>query len=70
MAFGRFVSHRGNPFELLSDCGTNFRAGEAEAQNALQAMKPDLSVKMALCWESKQQQEQSCTQFWLRSKAS
>ena len=38
MAFRRFVSRRGKPFELLSDCGTNFRAGEAELQNAFQAM--------------------------------
>lgn len=42
-----FVSRRGNPFELLSDCGTNFRAGEAELQNALQAMAPDLKQQLA-----------------------
>ncbi len=33
--------------ELLSDCGTNFRAGEAELQNAFQAMAPDLKQQLA-----------------------
>ena len=46
MAFRRFVSHRGKPFEL-SDCGTNFSAGEAELQNAFQAMAPDLKQQLA-----------------------
>ena len=47
MAFRRFVSCRGKPFELLSDCGTNFKAGEAELRNAFQAMAPDLKQKLA-----------------------
>ena len=47
MAFRRFVSRRGKPFELLSDCGTNFRAGEAELQNAFQAMASDLRQQLA-----------------------
>jgi hypothetical protein len=46
MAFRRFVSRRGKPFELLSDCETNFR-GEAELQNAFQAMAPDLKQQLA-----------------------
>ena len=47
MAFRRFVSRRGKPFELLSDCGTNFKAGEAELRNAFQAMAPDLKQKLS-----------------------
>jgi len=47
MAFRRFVSRRGKPFELLSDCGTNFKAGEAELRNAFQAMAPDLKHQLA-----------------------
>ena len=47
MAFRRFVSRRGKPFELLSDCGTNFRAGESELQNAFQAMEPDIKQQLA-----------------------
>lgn len=47
MAFRRFVSRSGKPFELLSDCGTNFRAGEAELKNASHAMAPDLKQKLA-----------------------
>ncbi|XP_069366373.1 uncharacterized protein [Paralichthys olivaceus] len=47
MAFRRFVSRRGKPFELLSDCGTNFRAGESELRNAFQAMASDLRQKLA-----------------------
>ena len=47
MAFRRFVSRRGKPFELISDCGTNFRAGEAELRKAFQAMAPDLKQQLA-----------------------
>ena len=46
LALRRFPSHRGKPFELLSDCRTNFKAGEAELQNAFQAMKADLKKQL------------------------
>ncbi len=47
MAFRRFVSCRGKPLELISDCGTNFKAGEAELRNAFQAMTPELKQQLA-----------------------
>ena len=47
MAFRRFVSRRGKPFEFLCDCGTNFKAGDAELRNAFQAMAPDLKQQLA-----------------------
>lgn len=47
MAFRRFVSRRGKPFELFSDCGTNFKAGEAELQSAFQAMAPEVQEQLA-----------------------
>lgn len=47
MAFRRFISRRGKPFELLSDCGTNFKAGEAELQGAFKAMTPDVQKELA-----------------------
>lgn len=47
MAFRRFISRRGNPFELLSDCGINFKAGEAELQGAFKAMAPDVQKQLA-----------------------
>lgn len=47
MAFRRFVSRRGKPFELISDCGTNFKAGEAELKCAFEAMAPTLKRELA-----------------------
>lgn len=47
MPFRRFISRRGKPFELLSDCGTNFKAGEVELQNAFRAMAPDAQRQLA-----------------------
>lgn len=47
MAFRRFISCRGKPFELLLDCGTNFKAGEAELQGAFKAMAPDVQKELA-----------------------
>ncbi len=36
MAVQRFSSTRRNPFEILSDCGTNFKGGEKELCNAFE----------------------------------
>ena len=32
---------------MNSDCGTNFKGGDAELQNAFQAMPPDLKQQLA-----------------------
>ena len=45
--FRRFVSCKRNPFELLSDCGTNLKAGEADLQSAFQAMAADVQKLLA-----------------------
>ena len=46
MSFRRFISRRGKPYELLSDCGTNFKGAETELQEAFHAMKPDLAAQL------------------------
>ncbi|XP_046549034.1 uncharacterized protein LOC124259013 [Haliotis rubra] len=46
MAFRRFISHRGKPSELLSDCGTNFKGGETELLEAFNAMKPEMANQL------------------------
>jgi hypothetical protein len=43
MALRRFVSRRGKTFELLSDCGTNFKGGESELTAEFQSMNPKLA---------------------------
>ncbi|XP_048236857.1 uncharacterized protein LOC124112069 [Haliotis rufescens] len=47
MALRRFISRRGCPFELLSDCGTNFKGGENELCKAFEAMNSELKEKLA-----------------------
>ena len=47
MAFRRFASRRGMPYELLSDCGTNFKGADAEIRDALEKMEPSLVQKLA-----------------------
>ncbi|XP_071104136.1 uncharacterized protein [Haliotis cracherodii] len=47
MALRRFISRRGCPFELLSDCGTNFKGGENELCKAFEAMNYELKEKLA-----------------------
>ncbi|XP_028448055.1 uncharacterized protein LOC114564744 [Perca flavescens] len=47
MSLRRFVARRGTPFELLSDCGTNFRGGEHELKASFEAMCEELQTKMA-----------------------
>ncbi|XP_033097261.1 uncharacterized protein LOC117101394 [Anneissia japonica] len=47
MAFRRFVSRRGVPKELHSDCGTNFKGAERELHECFKAMSPELQAKLA-----------------------
>ncbi|XP_022111735.1 uncharacterized protein LOC110990980 [Acanthaster planci] len=47
MAFRRFTSLRGKPYEILSDCGTNFKGAEAELRTAFSSMAPDLSQQLS-----------------------
>ncbi|XP_071962704.1 uncharacterized protein [Antedon mediterranea] len=47
MAFRRFVSRKGVPKELYSDCGTNFRGAERELHECFKAMSPALQEKLA-----------------------
>lgn len=47
MALRRFVSRRGKPAELLSDCGTNFKGGERELTEAFKEMCPAFQEDLA-----------------------
>ena len=47
MSFRRFVARRGKPYELLSDCGTNFKGTEAELKEAFVSGKPSLTQQLA-----------------------
>ncbi|XP_071940905.1 uncharacterized protein [Antedon mediterranea] len=47
MAYRRFASRRGVPYELRSDCGTNFKGAEKEIETALKAMEPELTSRLA-----------------------
>ncbi|XP_038045171.1 uncharacterized protein LOC119719752 [Patiria miniata] len=47
MAFRRFISRRGKPFEILCDCGTNFKGGDNELRDAFAAMDPILQQELA-----------------------
>ncbi|CAM4718193.1 unnamed protein product [Leuciscus chuanchicus] len=47
MSLRRFVARRETPFELLSDCGTNFRGGEHELKASFEAMCEELQTKLA-----------------------
>ncbi|XP_038071933.1 uncharacterized protein LOC119740637 [Patiria miniata] len=47
MAVRRFVSRRGKPFEILSDCGTNFKGGASELHEAFSAMEPRLKEELS-----------------------
>ena len=55
LALRRFISRRGRPKEVLSDCGTNFRGAERELREAFAAMEPQLKEQLAeynqlVCW--------------------
>ncbi|XP_048252604.1 uncharacterized protein LOC125380888 [Haliotis rufescens] len=47
MAFRRFASLRGKPYELISDQGSNFRGAKTELHEALASMEPDLAAQLA-----------------------
>ncbi|XP_046556868.1 uncharacterized protein LOC124266100 [Haliotis rubra] len=47
MAFWRFISRRGKPFEVLSDQGTNFKGADAELQRAFSMMEPVLIDRLS-----------------------
>ena len=47
MAFRRFVSRRGKPYDMLSDCVSNFIGGAAELKEAFSAMEPELRHELA-----------------------
>lgn len=47
MALRRFIARRGQPAELYSDQGTNFRGGEAELREAYNQLGPDLQQLLA-----------------------
>lgn len=46
MALRRFVARRGKPYEIFSDCGTNFRGGYAELKRAFKDMVPELQEQL------------------------
>lgn len=47
MALRRFIARRGQPAELYSDQGTNFRGGETELREAFRRLSPDLQQLLA-----------------------
>lgn len=47
MALRRFIARRGQPFEFLSDCRTNFKGGAKELSDAFKALNPVLKVQLS-----------------------
>ncbi|XP_046577970.1 uncharacterized protein LOC124285741 [Haliotis rubra] len=47
LAVRRFIAHHGKPYELLSDCGTNFKGGESELHDAFTAMNPEINSQLS-----------------------
>lgn len=47
MSLRRFIARRGHPYELLSDCGTNFKGGDKELRDAFAAMNPHLKEQLS-----------------------
>lgn len=47
MSLRRFIARRGQPFEIISDQGTNFKGGERELREAFSLLAPDLQAKLA-----------------------
>ena len=47
MSLRRFVARRGRPYELLSDCGTNFKGGDRELRDAFATMNPHLREQLS-----------------------
>ncbi len=46
MALRHFTARQGQPFELLSDCGTNFKGGARELSDAFVALNPTLQEQL------------------------
>lgn len=46
MALQRFTARRGQTFELLSACATNFKGGEKELSNAFETLNPVLKEQL------------------------
>ncbi|KAI7814087.1 hypothetical protein IRJ41_007891 [Triplophysa rosa] len=47
LSLRRFISHRGKPYKLLSDQGTNFRGGSREMEEVFNQMQPTLRDQLA-----------------------
>ncbi|XP_019218180.1 uncharacterized protein LOC109203254 [Oreochromis niloticus] len=47
MALRRFIARRGKPYEILSDCGTNFRGGESELRASFSALEAPIKEQLA-----------------------
>jgi len=47
MSLRRFIAHGGCPYELLSDCGTNFKGGDRELRDAFTAMDSNLREQLS-----------------------
>ncbi|KAI4898690.1 hypothetical protein NFI96_003937, partial [Prochilodus magdalenae] len=47
LALRRFISRRGRPKEILSDCGTNFRGADRELRETFAALQPQLKAQLA-----------------------
>lgn len=47
LALRRFIARRGQPREIHSDCGTNFRGAERELREAFFSMESELQIRLA-----------------------
>ncbi|KAL4008256.1 hypothetical protein ACER0C_002108 [Sarotherodon galilaeus] len=47
MVLRRFIARRGKPYEILSDCGTNFRGGETELRSSFSALEAPVKEQLA-----------------------
>ncbi|XP_071094567.1 uncharacterized protein [Haliotis cracherodii] len=46
MSLRRFIARRGKPYEILSDCGTNFKDGDLELTEAFTSMSPEIAQQL------------------------
>ncbi len=47
LAVRRFIARRGKPYEIRSDCGTNFRGADRQLREAFSIMEPELKVQLS-----------------------
>ena len=47
LAYNRFYPRKGVPYEILCDCGTNFKGADSELKATLEQLEPDLRRKLA-----------------------